>query len=270
MKNLWIQTEHAFVTWIADFTAVATQPAAILEFAQAVLASGAEHRVFDVVEAPLIGYRRDRAGALGDVLGRLLEHDRVLDLFGFTGAAMLPGHPRSSMVETTLFHYDREDRLVERVVTDLGAVLASLEPVPGSIPNGCMNHYPAVRITGRRYTGVREGVPVDNSAHPYPVAVLLGIHSDIWFPWVFGSAHPDCDHRRMFDNRELASRHTPRLNAFLGEVAAAARRAGGSFGVWPDETGTQAITCVDDNGVLLDWLPPAGVMPPEALNAEWY
>lgn len=74
----------------------------------------------------------------------------------------------------------------------------------------------------------------------------------------------------MFDNRELASRHTPRLNAFLGEVAAAARRTGGSFGVWPDETRTQAINCVDDDGVLLDWLPPDGVMPPEALNAEWY
>jgi hypothetical protein len=270
MKNLWIQTEHAFVTWIADFTAVATQPAAILEFARAVLASGAKHRVFEVVEAPVIGYQRDRDGAIGDVLGCLLERDRVLDLFGFTGSAMMPGPPTSSMVETTLSYYDREDRLVERVVTDLGAVLASLEPVPDCIPTGFMTHYPPIRITGKRYAGVREGVPVDNRAHPLRVAAYLGIHSDIWFPWVFGSAHPECDHRRMFDNRELASRHTPRLNAFLGEVAAAARRAGGSFGVWPDETGTQAINCVDDDGVLLDWLPPDGVMPPEALNAEWY
>jgi hypothetical protein len=110
MKNLWIQTEDAFVTWIADFTAIATHPAAILEFARALLAAGAVHHVFDVAEAPLIGYRRDRDGALGDVLSRLLEHDRVLDLFGFTGAAMLPGLPRSSTVETTVSHYDRFDR----------------------------------------------------------------------------------------------------------------------------------------------------------------
>jgi len=196
MKNLWIQTEHAFVTWIADFTAIATQPAAILEFAQAVLASGAKQRVFDVVEAPIIGYQRDRDGALGDVLGRLFEHDRVAD--------------------------------------------------------------------------VRDGVPVDHSARRLPVAVLIGIHSDIWFPWVYGSAHPDADHRRMFDNRELASRHTPRLNGFLGEVAAAARRVGGGFGVWPDGTGMRAINWVDDDGVLLDWEPEAGVMPPEALAAEWF
>jgi hypothetical protein len=156
------------------------------------------------------------------------------------------------------------------VVTDLGAVLASLEPVPDSIPNGFMTHYPAVRITGRRYSDVCEGVPVDNRANRLPVAVYLGIHSDIWFPWVYGSAHPECDHRRMFDNHELSSRHTPRLNAFLGEVAAAARRAGGSFGIRPDETGAQAINWVDDDGVLFDWEPPAGVMPPEALAAEWY
>ena len=270
MKNLWIQTEHAFATWIADLTAIATQPAAILEFVQAVLSSGAKHRVFDVANAPLIGYERNRDRALGDVLKHLLRHDRVLDLFGFTGAAMLPGLPRSSTVEATLCHYDREDQLVECVVTDLGAVLASLEPVPDSIPNGCMKRYPPIRIIGDRYENVQPGVPVDTRAHPLPIAVYLGIHSDIWFPWVYGSAHPEADHVRMFDNRELASRHTPRLNAFLGEVALAARGVGGSFGVWPDETGTRAADWVDDSSVLLDWQPTAGIMPPEMLDVEWY
>jgi hypothetical protein len=270
MKNLWIQTENAFVTWVADFTAISTHPAAILEFVRSLLASGAKHRIFEVVEAPMIGYRRDRNSALGDVLGRLLEHDKVLDLFGFTGSAMMPGTPTSSIVETTLSYYNHEDQLVERVVTDLGALLASLEPVPDSIPNGFMTRYPAIRIIGDRYVGVREGISVDNSAHPYPVAVYLGIHSDIWFPWVYGSAHPECDHRRMFDNRELASRHTPRLNAFLGELATAARRAGGSFGVWPGGTGKLAAGWVNDNSILLDWLPQDGIMPPEMLDVEWY
>jgi hypothetical protein len=270
MKNLWIQTEQAFVTWIADLTAICTQPRAILEVVQAALASGAKHHIFEVVEAPLINYQRARDGRLGDRLGRMLERDGILDLFGCTGSAMMPGPPTSSVVETALSHYDREDRLVDEVVTDLGAVLASLEPVPDSIPNGFMNHYPAVRITGRRYAGVRQGAPVDGRADPLRIAAYLSIHSDIWFPWVYGSAHPDCDHIRMFDNRELASRHTPRLNAFLGDVAAAARGAGGSFGVWPDDTGTRAAGWVDDDGVLLDWTPHAGVMPPEALAAEWY
>jgi len=270
MKNLWIQTENAFATWVADFSAVTTQPAAILAFVQATLASGTRHRIFEVVEAPVIGYRRERDGALSDVLGRLLEQDRSLDVFGFTGSAMMPGPPTSSVVETTLSCYDPADQRVERVVADLGAVLASLEPVPGSIPNGSMTHYPAVRVTGLRYTVVDGRIPVDNRPNPRPVAVYFGIHSDIWFPWVFGAAHPLRDLQRMFDNRELAHCHTPRLNAFLRDVAAAARQAGGSFSVCPDETAGPALEWVDDASVLLDWEPPDGIMPPEALNVPWY
>jgi hypothetical protein len=133
-----------------------------------------------------------------------------------------------------------------------------------------MTHYPPVRITGRRYAGIRTGVPVDNRPNRLPVALLIHIQSDIWFPWVYGSAHPEADHIRMFDNRELANRHTPRLNAFLGEVAAAARGAGGRFEIWPDDTGGRAFAWVDDESVLLDWLPQAGTMPAEALNVPWY
>ncbi len=141
------------------------------------LFSGATHRVFNVADAPLIGYSRDQGGALGDVLQRLLERNQVLDLFGFTGAAMLPGLPRSSTVEATVCHYDREDQLVERVVTDLGALLASLEPVPDSIPNGCMKHYPPIRIIGDRYEDVRSGVLVDT---PLPAAACGGLP---WHPF---------------------------------------------------------------------------------------
>lgn len=269
MKNLWIHTEQAFATWISDLTAVATKPMAIFEFAHAVLVSGVKHRVFDVAEAPLIDYRRVRDGALGDVLRRLLEHERVLDLFGFTGSAMMPGRPRSSIVETSLCYFDRDDARTERVVTDLGAVLESLEPVAGSIPDAFKMHLPALRVRGRRYTDVDEGTAVDRRSNPYPVAVLFEIHSDIWFPWIYGSTHPQCDYQRMFDNQELASCHTPRLNAFLAEVSAAARDAGGHFGLWPDGTGPWATDWVDDTGVLLDKLPQHGVMPAEALNAPW-
>jgi hypothetical protein len=181
---------------------------------------------------------------------------------------MLPGLPRSSTVETTLSYYDRDDSLVESPVTDLGALLESLQPVPGSISPGMRSHYPAVRVTGRRYRDVREGVAVDSSAHPMRVLAFFEIHSDIWFPWVFGSAHPQRDHIRMFDNRELASRHTPRLNAFLDEVAASVRGAGGSFGLW-DETRGYVLNFVNDEGIFLGYQPTQGVMPPEALNVEW-
>jgi hypothetical protein len=265
MKNLWIQTEHAFATWTADFTEVNKRPEAILEFVQAAVNAGVRHRVADVVEAQTIDYRRDRDGALADVLARRFHRDRILDLFGFTGSAMLPGLPRSSTTETRLSYFDAHDRVVDDTVTDLGAVLEALEPAPGVIPNGFKTHYPAVRLTGWRYEQIGRSVPRGR----LPIAAFFAIHSDIWFPWVFGSAHPWTDHRRMFDNRELANRHTPRLNAFLAEVAEAARRVGGSFGVYDDETSGRARAWVDDQGVRLDWMPPDGVMPPEALGATW-
>lgn len=267
MKNLWIQTDHAFATWIADVTALADRPAAVLDVVCEVIEAGARHRVFDVAEAPVIGYRRGD-GPLAARLRAALERDQVLDLFGFTGAAMMPGHPRSSTVEATIA-YHADDGVVERVVADPGELLASLEPAPGSIPRSCMRRYPAVRITGRRYAEVGRLARVDRSRHPLPVAALIALHSDLWFPWVFGSAHPDADHRRMFDNRELARRHTPRLNAFLRDAAAAVRSAGGRFAVHDDETATWGRDWIDDDGVRLDWAP-AHVMPAEALAAEWF
>jgi hypothetical protein len=234
VKNLWIQTDNAFATWRADLTAVQRRPQAVLGLVQVVLDAGAAHRMYEVVEAPLIGYRRERDGALGAVLARLFAEQGVLDAFGFVGSAMLPGAARSSTVETLLALYDREDRVVEKAVSDLGAELKAMEPVEDVIPDGFMMHYPAVRVLGRQFVGVRDGELLDRSAHPLPVSVRIELHSDVWFPWVFGSAHPEADHKRMFDNRELCSRHTPRLNAFLAAVGEATRAAGGTFGIDPD------------------------------------
>lgn len=268
MKNLWIQTEYAFATWVADLTPIRKRPATCIEVIRSALAAGAKHRVFEVVEAPLVGYRRGRDGALADVITRMYEREQVLDLFGFTGLALAPSLPMSSTVESTVCYYDRSDIQVEQPVTDLGALLAALEPVPGSIAKGFMTHMPAVRITGRRYTDVREGVIVDNRPYRPPIAFYIGIHSDIWFPYVMGAAHPNRDITRMFENLELALCHTPRLNAFLAEIADATRAAGGSFELARDMSADPRA--VDDTSVNLEWIPPDGIMPPEALDAEWF
>lgn len=263
MKNLWMQMDPPFVTWFADFTAVTDRPAAIQTFVEATVVAGAKHRICDVREAPGIGYVRARDGALADVLRRNFEREAAVDLFDFNGAAMMPGLPGSSTVETVLAYYDRQDQLVERSVIDVGELLTSLTPNPDYTSNGCSNHYPAICITGRRYDSARLRDP------RLPPIARFEIHADVWFPWIFGGAHPKADFRRMFDNRELALRHTPRLNAFLAEVAEAARHAGGSFNMRADESATYASNFVTDEGVRLDWEPTDGVMPPEMLDVEW-
>ncbi len=144
--------------------------------------------------------------------------------------------------------FDAADVRVEGPCDDLGSLLRSLEPVPECIPNGFMVPLPALQITATS----RE--------------IRMSIHSDIWFPWVMGSAHPSCDYERWFDNRELSGRHTPRLNAFLAEVA---REAGESFGLDPEEVSNFAARWVSDGGVRMD-VGVDRVMPVEELDAEWF
>src|SRR5690606_4318710 len=122
---------------------------------------------------------------------------------------------------------------------------------------------PPVRITGRRLA--YEGAPPAPAAADAgrPIEIRIAVHSDLWLPYVFGSAHPLADHRRYFDNRALASIHTPRLNGFLRDVAGIAERAGGSWQVDLDETGTDARRWLDARGIHLDAEPPA-LFPPEA------
>jgi hypothetical protein len=267
MRNLWIQMDSPFVTWTADLEPLRSTPARAVELVARVLAAGAEHQVFDVVEARAIAYQADRDGPLAPRLREAFDRDGIVDLFGFTDAALAPrATASSSAARAWLAWYDRADVLTEGWVDDPGAVLRSLEPVPGSIAPGFTRGFPPVRITGWRFP-TEAGAVVTRGARRFRFEVEL--HSDLWFPWVYGSAHPEADHLRMFDNRALATRHTPRLNRFLEAVAAEVRAAGGSWEVDLDATGTSAIDWVVDAGLDLD-RPPAHVMPARALDAEWY
>lgn len=269
MKNLWIQTEPAFATWIANLDALRNHPSLLLKFAEVVLDSGAKHQVFEVVESPAIEFHSDRGPRLSDKLRDLYREHHVVDLFGFTGAAMAPGAPGSSTARATLAWFNESEEQVEGMVEDLGSLLERLEPVEDSIPQGFMKRFPPVRVTGRRLLYAGQPTEVQNLPAGIPVSVRIAIHSDIWFPWVFGSAHPLCDHKRMFDNRALALRHTPRLNAFLEDVARSVRALGGTWQVDDEETGKAARQWVDEDGIRLDAAPPEALMPPSALDVEW-
>lgn len=267
MRNLWIQPDWPFVTWVADLDALRADPEGLLGFVDDVLALGEQTRILEVVEAPAVGYRRGD-GDLSAVLRREWADRRAVDLFAFTDAAMAPGAPRSSTVRAWLAFYDAHDELTESWVTDAGALLASLEPVPGSIAAPLSAHMPPVRVTGPSVPFAGEP-PVAQRRADRPLAVRFELHSDIWFPWVFGSAHPEADHLRMFDNRALAEKHTPRLNRFLAGVAQSARSRGGTWEVDPDATGDAAVEWVEDTGIDLARMPRY-VMPARALDADWF
>jgi hypothetical protein len=249
MRNLWIQTESPFATWVADFSAASGSPEALRAIVDHVLQSGTKHRVFDVLEAPDIGLKAGES--LPDALARL-GGQGIVDLFAFTTFAT---------VRARLARYGTDGRIIEEDTTDLGAILRDLEPVPGSIPKGFTRRFPPVCITGQRWPP---------SAVPRaPLEVSVSLHSDIWFPFVFGSAHPWADLRRMFDNRVLADRNTHRLNGFLREFRHAVVDVGGTWRVDQDGTGADAARWLDASGILLDATPPV-LMPPESSSAVWF
>ncbi|MBS1789200.1 MAG: hypothetical protein JST85_15855 [Acidobacteria bacterium] len=270
MRNLWIQTENPFATWVADLTKVCDSPEPLLEFIAQVIRSGSEQLVFTVVEAPEINFVRSRTSDLIAQLRQSYKNNNVVDLFGFTGAAMAPGSPGSSTVEATMAWFDGAGRRVLGACNDLGYLLQTLDPVEGSIPIGFMKRFPPLRVTGQRLIYAGSPPKLQNYRPTRSVTVRFAIHSDIWFPWVYGSAHPHCDHKHMFDNRELSIVHTPRLNEFLIGLAAKTREIGGEWFIDETETGEDAIRWLDELGIDLDPDPPQLQMPSSALDAEWY
>jgi hypothetical protein len=101
MKNLWIQTEHPFATWVANLDALRDEPTKLLQLVDYVLGSGEKHKVFEVVEAPAIAFRAAPGQDLSGRLHGLYRDQQIADLFGFTGAAMAPRAPGSSTARAT-------------------------------------------------------------------------------------------------------------------------------------------------------------------------
>jgi hypothetical protein len=100
-------------TWIANLDALRDDPNRLLQFVQVVLESGAKHQVFEVLEAPAIGFHIDRGPSLIDMLRALYRERHVVDLFGFTGAAMAPGASGSSKARATVAWFEENDQQVE-------------------------------------------------------------------------------------------------------------------------------------------------------------
>lgn len=271
MKNLWIQTEPAFVTWTADLTEIQHNPDALFTFLKSVFDAGSKYEIFTVVEAPEISFARDAGANICDRLVTLFKMQNVVDLFAFTGAAMAPGAPRSSTVEAKLAWYDGSGKCIEGLCTDLATILQSLEPVEDSIPTGFMKHLPPLRVTGPRLTYNNQNPDHLDLSLRDSAVVYFAIHSDIWFPWLYGSAHPLCDHKHMFDNRELAQKHTPRLNNFLQDINNVVTQMGGTWSIYLPETGEAAINWLNDNS-LINLFPeePEFVMPNSAYEVEWF
>lgn len=258
MRNLWVQTEAPFVTWHADVTALLDKPDVLVDLTCSILEAGAEHDLVIPVEVPDVGFVQDDARPLPDVIRECWNDRGIVELF----------RPlRSARVQARLSWFDRHDKIVEQSTEDLAAVLTDLQPVPGAIRRTLLDGgYSPVAFDGWRLS-----YPDHRTLATKPIERATfgcALHSDIWFPYVRGLAHPKCDLDRWFDNRDLALRHTPRLNSFVERCAALVVGAGGRWYVEASESKRTVAPFVHDRGIHLDPPTPA-LASKEALDVVW-
>jgi hypothetical protein len=100
---------------------------------------------------------------------------------------------------------------------------------------------------------------VDKIPH---VRVRFMFHSDIWLPWLWGHYVPRAQLApELYDNGELAERHTPRLNAFLATVREETLALGGAWQLEDDDILAHVRAQLDEHGILVDCARPPRKRP---------
>jgi hypothetical protein len=225
MENLWITNGDELVEWVADLSVAAADPHRLLAWLRRVLTAGERYEVYSVREAPLAGFH---SGSLFALLEQRFEHEGVVDVghFASSGTRRIDGRTLRSAAR--MAYVDQHGDVVEDGVENLGALLRSLRPDDVPVSAGLMVDCPPLDVAGS----------LIDFAHPERsfwrgpagrVRVRFSLRTDIWFPMVIGFLADTTDVTPTHDNRPLAERHTPRLNAFLTEVRAATLDLGGRW-----------------------------------------
>jgi hypothetical protein len=188
------------------------------------------------------------------------------------------------LAATRLSYYDRNGQVIEADVEDIGALLQQLRPLeedmdpdidPSERPyreehinsykaHGAALYFyggPGSSLTDWTLRKAWEGIPPDkrdreSKPSAYSAGLNIHLYTDIWFPWVscpleyvrYGYRHAV----PLFDNRELALRHTPRLNRFLNRVKQLIEQRGGSFKYDEDDITECYRPMISHEGIRLD------------------
>jgi hypothetical protein len=225
MENLWIASGDVQAGWSAELGDPGDDER-LAGWMGRVLAAGSEHQVYRVREARAAGYPAGDGLPFPDRLAHRLAVDGVLDLGAFASADAL----RPPRITALMAWAGASGAPVEGDVEDLGALLRSLRPADAAAGAPHMLSCPPLELDG----------PLLDVRHPERtvwwrrrgrVVVDISVRSDLWSPWVPGVLAPAPDPHRLtwYDNRPLAERHTPRLNAFLADVRRATEAAGGTW-----------------------------------------
>jgi hypothetical protein len=128
---------------------------------------------------------------------------------------------------TKLAYYDSNNEIVEQYIGNRGSLIAEIYDIE-------INKYCADPTTAITFYS-SPSLEFDKKNHKLTgnkvIEANIGLTTDIWFPWIDGDIHAYRPHGEdpylqpvnhptfgmVYDNRELANYHTPRLNKFLSE-----------------------------------------------------
>jgi hypothetical protein len=215
--NHWITfVNDVVVRWGAFLPAPCGRIDALVQFGARVVDAGARHAVYRVVRLPADRpYVADGQSFESYLREEARRRGRV-PLFPVDAG------PGPGLCTLSRLAFYRGDTIVEEEVDDIGELLRELRPDRIRTRGMFMRSAPAVCVVG-------EAAAIDKTRD---VRIQVRLDTDIWFPHVMGMLEDppeDGEKPDMYDNRALAERHTPRLNAFLGELRQLAIELGGRW-----------------------------------------
>jgi hypothetical protein len=276
--NYWVmEDEPELATWYAKFPKGSmTDPWEVLPFLQKVLEAAGQEEVYRVKRAPwssgALGLKLDleyRAYPGGPSYGQYLEQvlSETDKLIFFRQLSASPGLlPEYRVIAPArLSYYDIDGTLIDREVEDVGELLRRVRPPEVDLPDYWRELSERELANKKKFINKSykaEGSAIflggdlieKDTALDFGTYLSIELYTDIWFPKVGGylEDHSPYQSRVFHDNRELALRHTPRLNQFLASVKDLTLEFGGTWKVDYPSIDEQYNQQFNENGINLD------------------
>jgi hypothetical protein len=158
---------------------------------------------------------------------------------------ILPFFSTTFITTSHICYYDTNHQIVESEVAHLDKLLNRLHPNP----------YSSYWINRGSPLSITSYFPVELENEKRTNHLIIRLESDIWFSKVMGllEEYPaDRDDMAMYDNRELAACHTPRLNRFIESIRAAALSMDAEWNLVMDDYCWRYQPMLTETGIKLD------------------
>lgn len=240
--NHWSVYRNALVGWTATVPIQADAPRALLDWTLAVVELA---RVTDAVRFRKVDGTYWPWPELVAWLERGLAERSVVDAFGFSRRFDRTGSKVA---------YQDESGIQEALIDDVGGLLARLRAPVDDLHRSALRRAPPLWVGGHEISFTPDAVMA--AAKLPSTSVDIRIECDLWLPWVPGRIDPP-DRETFYDNRPLAERHTPRLNAFLSGLRESVTSRGGDWSFIAYSENEWLPRMVGEHGIDLGAAPPA-------------